>query len=68
MGGTQPCLGVPSKAFYPGSLRFLNESAWKRGRAAVQRTSGQSQHSRCHVFYTGLRLVLHIPAVASGWR
>lgn len=31
---------MPSKAFQPGSLRFLNESAWRRGRAAEQRTSG----------------------------
>lgn len=39
-----PYLGVLSEASTPGSRRFLDELARRRGSAAMQRTAGQSQH------------------------
>lgn len=42
--GTRPRLGAPREASTPGSRRFLNESAWRRRRAAAQRAAGQPRH------------------------
>lgn len=39
-----PAWGAPREASTPGSRRFLNESAWRRRRAAARRAAGQPRH------------------------